>query len=243
MMTAPHAPDYDRLWSSVAAIGGDKRSLLGALEAAIRDGTVLRGTRLPNERSIARATGLSRNSVRDALSRLADRGMIDRQVGRGTFVTNGAGTADRMREGLFPAGHEPSPRDLVEFRAECEPTLAVPIVMNASDAELAEIEQLMLAGRDTVTWYDCEEVDSSFHTRLFLATGNSMFGEIGQALRRMRRTQSWLSLKERTFSLARWQHYQREHELIMQHLIKRDSRSAREALQRHFARVHGWVAE
>lgn len=242
-MTDTNPPDYARLWSSIATSGGDKQSLLGALEAAIRDGVVMRGTRLPNERSIAQATGLSRNSVRDALSLLADRGMIARQVGRGTFVAGAAGTAERAHGGLFTLGREPSPRELVEFRSECEPTLAMPIVMNASDTELAEIKRLALAGRNTLTWYDCEEVDSSFHTRLFIATGNTVFAEVGHALRRMRRTQSWLSLKERTFSLERWQHYQQEHECIAQHLIKRDGRSAREALRRHFARVHGWVAE
>jgi DNA-binding FadR family transcriptional regulator len=234
----------DTLWASLAATGGDKKLLIAALEAAIREGRLARGERLPTERSIAQAAGLSRNTVRDALSRLADRGMIARQVGRGTFVveTDDLRDLDLAPEGVF-AERDPSPRELVEFRAECEPALTGLIVMNASDKELLDIQRLALTGREALTWSQCEDVDAEFHTRLFGATGNSVFVQLGGWMRRMRKTPAWMSLKQQTFSLERWQQYQLEHEAIIDHLIGRDSRNSREALRLHFARVRGWVAE
>jgi GntR family uxuAB operon transcriptional repressor len=248
-MVFEDAPHADTLWGSLAATGGDKKLLIAALETAIRDGRLRLGERLPTERMIAQAAGLSRNTVRDALARLADRGMIARQVGRGTFVVEtsvvetGEARDGDAPAGLAFAGRQPSPRELVEFRAECEPALTGLIVMNASDQELADIQRLALTGRSTETWSQCEEVDSEFHARLFAATGNGVFLQIGIAMRQMRKTAAWLSLKQQTFSLERWQQYQAEHETIIDYLIGRDSRNSRDALRHHFARVRGWVAD
>ncbi|WP_230534225.1 FadR/GntR family transcriptional regulator [Microvirga roseola] len=232
--------DRQGLWAEIAASSGNKGRLIAALEEAIRNGMLPRGARLPTEREIAEATGLSRNTVRDAFSRLTERGLIARQVGRGTFVNLA------MKEPELPL-HEngqvrlPSPRELVEFRAECEPTTAMLIVMNASDAELMDIEQLALKGREALTWDQSEANDAEFHSRLYEATGNSVFQHIGCYLRQVRRSQAWMSLKQQTFSLERWRKYQQEHELIVTALRSRDVRGSREALRNHLSRVQGWV--
>lgn len=57
------------------------------LAERIRTGELKPGTRIPPEREIASQTGVSRMTVRQALARLADRGLIRREQGRGTFVS------------------------------------------------------------------------------------------------------------------------------------------------------------
>ena len=100
------------VWSGIPG-GADKRQIVALIEAAIRDGRLPRGERLPTERAIAEASGLSRNTVRDALARLVDRGLIARQVGRGTFVADGAvapgGAPGPERLGFWEAA--PAPRE------------------------------------------------------------------------------------------------------------------------------------
>jgi len=44
------------------------------------------GARLPSERELAAGLGVSRATVRQALASLAERGLVERGVGRGTFV-------------------------------------------------------------------------------------------------------------------------------------------------------------
>ncbi|MCW3009587.1 MAG: transcriptional regulator, GntR family with sensor domain protein, partial [Solirubrobacterales bacterium] len=44
------------------------------------------GSRLPPERDLAGELGVSRSTVRQALGALAGRGLVERGVGRGTFV-------------------------------------------------------------------------------------------------------------------------------------------------------------
>lgn len=58
------------------------------LSAAIRDGTLQPGARLPAERDLAESLGVSRMTVRQALGALERDGLVRRAVGRagGTFV-------------------------------------------------------------------------------------------------------------------------------------------------------------
>jgi GntR family transcriptional regulator len=56
------------------------------LAARIAAGELAPAERLPPERELAKSLGVSRMTVRQALSSLAARGLVERGVGRGTFV-------------------------------------------------------------------------------------------------------------------------------------------------------------
>ncbi len=55
----------------------------------IVDGTLLPGSRLPPELELAQQYGVSRNTVRQAMSTLVHAGLLERVQGRGTFVRQG----------------------------------------------------------------------------------------------------------------------------------------------------------
>lgn len=57
--------------------------------AAIRDGTLAAGHRLPSSRQLAADWHVARNTVDDALAQLQAEGMLVRRVGDGTFVAPG----------------------------------------------------------------------------------------------------------------------------------------------------------
>lgn len=56
------------------------------LERLIRDGTLQVDALLPSEQDLCRSYGVSRHTLRAAMSRLASDDLIIRQAGRGTFV-------------------------------------------------------------------------------------------------------------------------------------------------------------
>lgn len=60
------------------------------IEADIRAGRLEEGTRLPSERDIAKQNHISRTTARQALQHLTRAGLLEPQVGRGTFVRSGA---------------------------------------------------------------------------------------------------------------------------------------------------------
>lgn len=63
------------------------RHLLGVLEDGIARGVMPVGFRLPAERELARAAGVSRTTVVSAYRELEARGLVRAYVGRGTFVS------------------------------------------------------------------------------------------------------------------------------------------------------------
>jgi GntR family transcriptional regulator len=60
------------------------------IEADIRAGRLMEGERLPSERDMARDRQISRMTARQALQHLTNRGLLEAQVGRGTFVRSDA---------------------------------------------------------------------------------------------------------------------------------------------------------
>src|SRR5881275_2116997 len=60
-----------------------------ALAARICGGELRVGDRLPAERDLADQLSVSRGTIRQALDALAARGLVERGVGRGTFVAAG----------------------------------------------------------------------------------------------------------------------------------------------------------
>jgi GntR family transcriptional regulator len=73
--------------------GGERAGspIWARIEASLREriesGELGPGQRLPAERDMARQLGVSRMTVRQALAALADRGLVERGVGQGTFVS------------------------------------------------------------------------------------------------------------------------------------------------------------
>ena len=62
------------------------RQLANSLRERILGGTLPSGASLPTEFELSAAYGVSRGTVRQALSLLSDEGLIERVPGRGTFV-------------------------------------------------------------------------------------------------------------------------------------------------------------
>lgn len=68
-------------------MAGPATTAYGWLVDALRHGVFSPGSRLPGERELAERVGVSRSTLRHALSRLADEGAVTRFAQRGWFVT------------------------------------------------------------------------------------------------------------------------------------------------------------
>lgn len=62
------------------------QQLVDLIVCAVEAGALAAGTRLPAERDLARSLGVSRTTATTAYAELAARGIVRRQVGRGTYV-------------------------------------------------------------------------------------------------------------------------------------------------------------
>ena len=78
------------------------RQLAARLETLIRDGELAASTRIPSERLLARQLGVSVITVNSAMNELMNRGLIERRVGSGTYVSELAGSRTcHRRIGFF----------------------------------------------------------------------------------------------------------------------------------------------
>jgi len=87
------------------------RSLEEALRAAVRDGRLPPGARLPASRALAADLGIARNTVADAYGQLVAEGWLAARTGAGTWVTAGPVAAGPASAGSVSSGPRPaSPR-------------------------------------------------------------------------------------------------------------------------------------
>jgi GntR family transcriptional regulator, arabinose operon transcriptional repressor len=122
----PATPSDLELQSNSGARTPKYQQICDHLYAEIRSGRLAPGDALPTEASLGQTLGMSRNTVRQALGKLEDDGVIQRIQGRGTFVTTEqqrhsrqkldviALIAPQLREGFYPslvAGFERSCSD------------------------------------------------------------------------------------------------------------------------------------
>ena len=92
------------------------RQLANVLRQRILDGTMPSGTSLPTEFELSATYGISRGTVRQALSLLSDEGLIERMPGRGTFVRAREGSAFQSMQTIgviIPAANDQLNMDIL----------------------------------------------------------------------------------------------------------------------------------
>ncbi|MBJ8339447.1 FadR family transcriptional regulator [Antrihabitans sp. YC3-6] len=154
--------------TSTALAGIGRRSAVEAVRIrigrAVALGLLKPGERLPDQNEIALGLSVSPITARRAMTSLAEEGIVVRRRGRdgGTFVADEVPRAvlDRLKA---PADESAAVHTLVDRRMLFECAITHYATLNATPAELTELDQLtkkMAAARD---WSDYHRFDRQFH--------------------------------------------------------------------------------
>jgi DNA-binding FadR family transcriptional regulator len=200
------------------------------LKKRISAGEWFENGRMPPERDLAREFGVARNTVRRAVAVLEEDGTLVRQVGRGTFL---AQKADLSVASTIAGMQGTSPSDMMAVRQLLEPAAAAFAATNANSAELAvirEAHEIACQSEDMPTF---ERWDAEFHHRIFAFCRNDFLREIHSLMRIIRNQPPWFEMKKRSFSEERRRNYCREHEAVLNSLMRRDPEGAKEAMMAH----------
>lgn len=156
------------------------------------------GDLLPTEMELVEAMGVSRASVRSGFQTLVSLGLVYRQSGRGTVVTEYRDwnmldpTVTRwMAEYANP--HPEFLRGIYEFRYSTEPFIAALAAKHATARDLVGIEEAFLGmaralpdakggGRD-VDLPAFTTADVEFHAAIYRATHNLVWAQLSHILR------------------------------------------------------------
>ena len=159
------------------------------LEAAMLDGRLVPGERLPSERDMQVRFGTGRGVVREAIKLLQQKGLLDvRQGARGgAYVRQVALSNVSESLALFLKQHPVAPEKLIEFRESVDQTITLLAVARATSAEknrlLAEalrFESLLRAPEPDLVV--TAELDRQLNLMLAGMAGNPLFEWVMHAL-------------------------------------------------------------
>lgn len=188
------------------------------------------GAKLPNENELSIELGVSRTTLREAISALVSRGVLQIRRGRGTYVSQ-----DLILEGVslseISSIHSVvRARDLFEMRLIFEPATISLACQRASDEELEQIrlmakhvEEVAAQGGDWPT------ADQEFHQAIIRASHNEYMRRLypiinGAVHELMDLTNSRQEMQEIALS---------DNRTVLEFLLKRDAFGAGEAMGIH----------
>jgi GntR family transcriptional regulator, transcriptional repressor for pyruvate dehydrogenase complex len=205
------------------------------IEQRFLNGDLKVGDRLPPERELAEQFGVSRTAVREAVKALRQKGLVEIQPGRGTFITNDASEGVRHSIGLLMkiAGIDGSP-DLVEVREILEPEMAALSAVRATEEHITALREA-IAKMDTALTNPDEfiEADLDFHLVLAEATQNTLIPTLIDSIVDLLREQ-----RARIFRVVNGpQRGQVHHRHILDAIVRHDAAAAREAMRVHLQQV------
>ena len=206
------------------------------IEKLILRGILRPGERLPAERDLAERLVVSRPSLREAISELQEKGLLDSRAGAGIFVADVHGNAfsDALVQ-LF-AEHDEAVFDYIAFRRDLEGLAAERAARLASDTDLqviqATYDKMEVAHRKTNP-NDEAKLDAAFHMAIIEASHNvvmlhmirSMFQLLQQGVFYNRQ----VMFRQRLTRTALLE----QHRAINTALQGRDPEAARSAIEAH----------
>ncbi|MFK0693009.1 FadR/GntR family transcriptional regulator [Mesorhizobium sp. IMUNJ 23033] len=161
------------------------RSLL----RGIKDGLMVPGAKLPNERELAQQLGTSRTAVRSALAMMERQGLVHRRVGSGTFLADDARDVFSRMDQTNAASHEavPSFAEIVEGRLLFEPAMMHLVVTRVDDDEISEMRRTLGEIVSAPSWEDFKESIYALHRQMFASTKNKFLVQIMNSILNERR--------------------------------------------------------
>ena len=161
-----------------AGTRGRVETVMRQMETSLLDGTWRAGAKLPSERVLALEYDVARNTVREAIQRLAARGLVLSRPGAGVFVTDQLRTGFASPWGQLVADHPALRDDILEFRRVLEGATAYFAALRASDEDRARIRALMEElerTRDVDDKAAEADADAKLHEVIAQASHNAMF--------------------------------------------------------------------
>lgn len=206
------------------------------IERAITEGRYRPGRRLPAERTLAAQLGVARATVRDAIGRLAARGLLERRRGDGTYpvAPEARQAAEVWRD--MAQKHPMLQADLVEFRAMLESRAAELAALRHDDGDRRRLREAhaavdaAYAGSDRG---DQVRSDVAFHRAIAQATHNPVFAYLSASLLALLHDHVQLSLAGLSPQSDTSQQLRLQHDGLLEAILARDADAARARAAAH----------
>jgi len=213
--------------------------IMEQLKDMISRGELKQGQKLPPERELAESLGVSRASVREALTALEAIGILDIRPGEGTFVRETSVSATFAPLAMVLEMEQNSMSQLMEVRRVLETEIAALAVQRATEEDLQNIEVNLNRMKSANTVSEAVEADLRFHFAIAEATHNSILLRIMNTV---------ADLMHNTFRIRREELFAdkgreiiSEHEAIYRAIRDRDIDSAKLRMLQHIDNIQAGI--
>lgn len=200
----------------------------------IKSGELQQGDKLPSERSFAEKFKVSRSSVREAIKVLIHKNMVKSKRGDGTYICDGidADIIEAFTE-VF-ADQKKRLSDIFQFRKIIEPEIAALAAISIDDETLNRMKVIVCnqeirirSGKDT------SKLDEQFHREIAIASGNSIFTDMMEALSKIMEESRSLPLQNK----KRVKKSMTAHFDLLKAFERHDSELAKKIMRQHIEDV------
>ena len=209
--------------------------LFAKIEAQIRSGDLAPGTRLPTQKEIALAEGVSRTVVREAVARLSAQGLTVSRQGSGVYVAETVAyrafqiTRDELSELADVI-------KLLETRLAIETEMAGLAAARRTTDDIGAIQEALQDMADNAgNPAAAAKADSAFHLAIARATQNDYFVRLVDFMgtRLVPPRSLYLRGQPDPAHQAYAAKVHAEHEAIVDAIVRMDSQRARDAARHH----------
>jgi GntR family transcriptional repressor for pyruvate dehydrogenase complex len=206
---------------------------------SINSGRFKAGSKLPSERAITEQMGVSRPSLREAISALQIVGILESRPGDGTYVCKPTASEDLVCQALDVLEECDSPFDNLQARKALEIGAAQLAIKVASDADLNILKAVWNEKRIRGLQGNLEDhlgFGMEFHLAIARATKNRIIEAIMEKLLNVTSQPLWKNMRREYFRKdpTRIKLMIGIHDRIMKAIIKRDSKKLIRELELHY---------
>jgi len=212
----------------------EEQGALTQLRAYLAQAELGDDSRLPPERQLCRALGISRSELRKGLAQLEAEGQIWRHVGKGTFI--GRRPIDSPAD-LAAITRRTNPGEVMRTRMLIEPEVARLAAVNATSEQIAEMRLCLKRSRSAASWRQYESWDNRLHRVIAEATQNALLLALLDTLNAVRRAVAWGRLRVNKDKPDPDHHSFAEHDELVAAIENRDAERAARCMRRHLESV------
>jgi GntR family transcriptional repressor for pyruvate dehydrogenase complex len=214
---------------------------------AIHKGIYKVGDKLPAERQIAEETGVSRPSVREAISALQIVGLVESRSGDGTYIRQPIKNVHAEFRVWSILERTNSPFGVWEARKTLEPGIAELATQTATPEDIETLKKALGEMHKKATQKDHHgflRADQKFHTALAAATKNPTLQWTIHPLLQNMTHELWIEIKRD--SLSNKEHVRTSlsiHGRILSAIESKNKDLAQEQVKRHFSELEKYIFE
>lgn len=206
------------------------------IELLILRGILRPGDRLPSERELSERMGVSRPSLREALGKLQESGLLTSRAGAGVYVADVLGSAFSPALVRLFSSHDEAVFDTIAFRRDMEGLAAERAASVGSDTDLQVIDTIfkkMEAAHKKKDPTEEAALDADFHLSIVEASYNVIMLHMMRSMYQLLREGVFYNRQMMFRQRATRQQLLDQHRAINTAIQERDGPAAKAALMAH----------